>query len=125
MSAQDHLDQAKALSSAVLRNAKPSSVRQAWHLKKRVTKTQKQLDRVKQRITQEMRVLHEDRLPEVAAVGSGKTGCSDVERQQELVAYREAKNRINDLLLETWEMKFDLDEYIQKQTRSQQLDQDN
>ena len=123
MSAQEYLNRAQAVSDAVTRGSEPLSVPHAWRMKKRITSAQKQLSQVKQQITQEMRVLHEDTVPQVAAVGTGSGGTTASDRQRKLAAYREVKNRINDMLLQTWEIKFDLEEYILEQGKTGPLDE--
>lgn len=112
MSAQDYLNRARAVSDAIMHGAKPLSVPHAWQIKRHITDAQNKLSQVKHQITQEMRVLHEEAAPHVAAVGTGGAGLADGDRQDKLAAYREVKNQINDMLLQTWEIKFDLEEYI-------------
>jgi hypothetical protein len=121
MSAQDYLNRAQAVSDAILRGTKPSSVPHAWQMKKNVTDAQRQLSQVKHQITQEMRVLNEETTPKVATVGTGGAGRAGGDSQSQLADYRKAKDHINDMLLQTWEIKFDLEEYISEQGKTGQL----
>jgi hypothetical protein len=114
--AQDYVNQAHIVNNTVPKRVRPVSISHAWQLKRQVTQAQNQLSQVRKQVRDEIRQLN----PKVAAVGTSKQhggakGNTLYTNTEQLEAFRQAKKTINDMLLQTWEIKFDLEDYIRNE----------
>ena len=114
--AQDYVNQAHIVNNTVPKRVRPVSISHAWQLKRQVTQAQNQLSQVRKQVSNEIRQLN----PKVAAVGAEKRhstvkGDTPYTHTEQLEAFRQVKKTINDMLLQTWEVKFDLEDYIRNE----------